>query len=105
MNSLDIKKIRNKLGISQQELAEMIGVHYRTIQNWERGGTIPKSKHTLLCDVLNEKKEAAGNVSDSQQLIDTQKKLIEMLEKRIEELERELDSITNERNNNINQTG
>ena len=33
MNDLDIKKIREKLGISQEQLAEMVGVHPRTLRN------------------------------------------------------------------------
>lgn len=59
MNDLDIKYIRKKLGISQKELAEILGVHYRTIQNYEDGGVIPKAKHTILCKLLedNAKKE------------------------------------------------
>ena len=45
MNDLNIKEIREKLGVSQETLAEMVGVHPRTIQNWESGTKIPKSKH------------------------------------------------------------
>ena len=33
MNDLNIKEIREKLGVSQETLAEMVGVHPRTIQN------------------------------------------------------------------------
>lgn len=59
MNDLDIKYIRKKLGVSQKELAEILGVHYRTIQNYEDGGVIPKAKHAILCKLLedNVKKE------------------------------------------------
>ncbi len=52
MNNLDIKKIRNKLGLSQEALAEMLGVHSRTIQNWEAGGVVPKTKHAKLRAIL-----------------------------------------------------
>ena len=48
MNDLDIKKIRNNLGITQKKLAEMVGVSVNTILNWESGGNIPKSKHPIL---------------------------------------------------------
>lgn len=34
MNDLNIKEIREKLGVSQETLAEMVGVHPRTIQNY-----------------------------------------------------------------------
>ena len=51
MNSLDVKKIRKQLGVSQEQLAEMIGVHTRTVQNWEAGTAIPKSKHAILHNI------------------------------------------------------
>jgi DNA-binding XRE family transcriptional regulator len=52
MNDLDVKKIRKKIGVSQEVLAEMVGVHPRTVQNWEAGGVVPKSKHAILRDIL-----------------------------------------------------
>ena len=60
MNDLDIKKIREKLGISQEQLAEMVGVHTRTVQNWESGSTIPKSKHAILRDLVLKPQRYAG---------------------------------------------
>lgn len=48
MNTLDIKKIRKSLKITQEELAKKLGVHYKTIQNWEKGGAIPESKRALI---------------------------------------------------------
>ena len=60
MNDLDIKKIREMLGISQEQLAEMVGVHPRTIQNWESGTTIPKSKHAMLRDLVIKPQRYAG---------------------------------------------
>ena len=32
-----IKQLRKDKGLSQQALAEQIGLHYRTLQNWENG--------------------------------------------------------------------
>ena len=60
MNDLDIKKNREKLGISQEQLAEMVGVHPRTVQNWESGSTIPKSKHAILRDLVVKPQRYAG---------------------------------------------
>ena len=60
MNDLDIKKIRERLGISQEQLAEMVGVHPRTVQNWESGSTIPKSKHAILRDLGVKPQRYAG---------------------------------------------
>lgn len=48
MNNLDIKSLRAKLGVTQKEFAELVGVSVNTVQNWESGGKIPKSKHPIL---------------------------------------------------------
>ena len=60
MNDIDIKEIREKLGVSQETLAEMLGVHPRTIQNWESGTKIPKSKHAMLRDLVIKPQKYAG---------------------------------------------
>lgn len=62
MNSLDIKKIREIHGFTQEDLVDKMGMSLRTIQNWESGTKIPKSKHAilrlLLDDVPKSEKEA-----------------------------------------------
>ncbi len=60
MCELDVKKIREQLGVSQEALAEMVGVHPRTVQNWESGSKIPKSKHAILRDVVLKPQRYAG---------------------------------------------
>ena len=52
MTANEVKQIRDILGLSQEALAEKVGVHPRTIQNWESGGKIPKSKDAILCSLL-----------------------------------------------------
>lgn len=58
-NDLDPKEIRKKLGLTQEKFAETLGVHYRTVQNWESGSPIPKSKRALLRN-LSERKFYGG---------------------------------------------
>lgn len=48
MDGLDIKGLRLKLGVTQRELAEMVGVSEKTVQNWEYGKPIPTTKHQIL---------------------------------------------------------
>ena len=50
MNDLNVREIREKAGLTQEELAERMGVSLRTIQNWEAGSVIPgtKKKNLLL---------------------------------------------------------
>lgn len=46
-----LKSLRNEVGLSQGELAEEVGVSYRTIQNWENGvNQIKPDKAQLLAD-------------------------------------------------------
>lgn len=41
MNAQDIKRLRNELKVTQQALADFLGVHVTTITRWERGQMIP----------------------------------------------------------------
>lgn len=43
-----IRLARDKANLSQKELADLLGVHYRSVQNWERGGRLPKSLDTVM---------------------------------------------------------
>lgn len=53
MSDIDIKAFREKIGLTQEELAKKLGVHARTVQNWESGTKIPESKRTLLRVFMN----------------------------------------------------
>lgn len=48
MTPSEIRILREKLNLTQEELAERIGVSLRTIQNYEAGGIIPKAKVSLF---------------------------------------------------------
>lgn len=39
--AIRIKKLREKLGLSQQEFADIIGIHLQSISRWERGTIVP----------------------------------------------------------------
>lgn len=43
---------RQKLGLSQQEMARAMNVHYMTWRKWERGERDPDSAAKRLIDVL-----------------------------------------------------
>ena len=49
----NINEKRKSLGITQKELADIIGVSFQTIQNWEGGKKIPKSKYQILGNFLD----------------------------------------------------
>lgn len=60
MSELDIKDLRQKLGVTQKELAKMVGVSENTVQNWEYGRKIPSTKHQILRSLLLEPQQYSG---------------------------------------------
>lgn len=52
MNGLQVKAIREKHNLSQEELAKALGVSIRTVQIWEKGGAIPSTKREILRNLL-----------------------------------------------------
>lgn len=44
----DLGKMRNKLGVSQEWLAEKMSVSRQTISKWENGDALPSTKHLLM---------------------------------------------------------
>ncbi|MFL0093634.1 helix-turn-helix transcriptional regulator [Tenacibaculum maritimum] len=55
MNNIKIKKIRKELGLTQEEFAKKLGLHYRTIQKWESGETKIRRANTFLIEELYKK--------------------------------------------------
>ena len=55
-NELTLTKLRQQVGLTQQELANAIGVTQKTISIWEKGAVEPKltfEQTKLLMEVLN----------------------------------------------------
>jgi putative transcriptional regulator len=44
----DVKALRKRLGVSQAEMAVLIGVSPRTLQNWEQGRRTPEGPARAL---------------------------------------------------------
>lgn len=54
-NKDTLKEARLKAKLSQSSLAEELGVHFRTVQNWEKGTTsIPSTVQPALDKLLGE---------------------------------------------------
>lgn len=53
--SVQLKKMRTKMGISQKQLGEMIGVSDSTVWSWEKGRSKPREPETIqrLIQVAN----------------------------------------------------
>ncbi len=60
MTDLELKELRKKLGLTQAEMAKLVGVDVKTIQNWEYGKPIPRTKDGILRNIQE------GKVSNSQ---------------------------------------
>ena len=54
----DIKSVREKLNVSQNEFALMIGVSVRTLQNWEQGRRKPEGPAKALLRVASKNPQA-----------------------------------------------
>lgn len=61
---IDIRKLRERRGLTQQELADRCGVTLRTIQNWEGGKHIPDSTLIIL-ELLGITEDSMKNISSS----------------------------------------
>lgn len=63
MEKIDIRIIREKLNLTQEEFAEKIGVAFCTVNRWERGHSMPSKlalkEITKLFEVYNQNKNAS----------------------------------------------
>jgi putative transcriptional regulator len=60
-NPVDIKAIRDRLGKTQAEFAEMIGVSAATLRNWEQGRRTPEGPARALLRVAAENPDAVAH--------------------------------------------
>jgi ribosome-binding protein aMBF1 (putative translation factor) len=82
---IDVRQARDKLGFSQAELAEAVGVTTRTIQNWEAGISSPKPLQAKAIERLLKilppptEAERPDTVSRLIGIIESQQRVIEAL--------------------------
>ncbi len=57
-DSIDVKRIREKLNVSQSQFAMMIGVSISTLQNWEQGRREPEGPAKALLKVVEQNPRA-----------------------------------------------
>ncbi len=58
----DVKAIRAKLGVSQDEFASLLGISVRTPENWEQKRRIPKGPARVLLEVAAAHPDAVWDV-------------------------------------------
>ncbi|HAL16477.1 MAG TPA: transcriptional regulator [Anaerolineaceae bacterium] len=50
---LDIKRIREKYNLTQEQFAAMLGISVRTLRNWEQGRRVPEGPAMVLLRVAD----------------------------------------------------
>jgi len=65
-STIDVKKHRLRLGLTQEKLAKMIDVSTNTIINYENGGSISESKKEILNLIFNKVDLDARDYHESQ---------------------------------------
>lgn len=55
---LDVKKIRAKIGMSQNEFASAFGISVSTLRHWERGDRTPQGPALVLLNVVAKEPKA-----------------------------------------------
>ncbi len=56
--NLDVKAIRSKIGMSQEEFAQHFGVSKRTVQDWEQRRRTPSGPSRAFLVVIDREPEA-----------------------------------------------
>ncbi len=51
--AVNVKEIRNKLKLSQNQFARLLGISVRTLQNWEQGKRIPVGPSRRLLQIAD----------------------------------------------------
>ena len=54
---LDVKNIRHRLGMTQEEFAQAVGVRIPTLRHWERGDRKPRRPARVLLNLLSREPE------------------------------------------------
>lgn len=55
---LDVKKVRAKVGMSQNEFASAFGISVSTLRHWERGDRTPHGPALVLLNVVAKEPKA-----------------------------------------------
>lgn len=55
---VDVKKIRAKIGMSQNEFASSFGISVSTLRHWERGDRSPQGPALVLLNVVAKEPQA-----------------------------------------------
>lgn len=58
VGAIDVKSLRERIGLTQAEFSRMIGVSIKTLQNWEQGRREPEGPAKALLRVVEKDPQA-----------------------------------------------
>lgn len=58
IEEIDVRTLRNKLGLTQKQFAKLFGVSLATLRNWEQGRRRPEGPAMVLLNVIKREPEA-----------------------------------------------
>jgi len=61
LSTVDVKSLRERLGLTQNQFSGMIGVSIKTLQNWEQGRREPEGPAKALLRVVEKEPQAVMN--------------------------------------------
>ena len=72
LNASGIVRLRNKLGLTQSELARVLGVAMHTVSVWEQGRRVPRAAHKAKICALRKigKRELKKLLAESPEVIE-----------------------------------
>ena len=62
VNSLDVKKVRERTGLSQGDFASLLHVSVKTLQNWEQHRRTPTGPASALLKIVSKEPTLALSV-------------------------------------------
>jgi putative transcriptional regulator len=61
-DDVDVKKIRSRLGLSQEEFAQTYGFALSAVRDWEQGRRRPERSARILLKIVDQEPEAVTRV-------------------------------------------
>lgn len=109
VKGLELKKLREKSGLTQQEFADLIGKSMRTIITWEKSAELTQSQILQVKSILNKYENTSHDENflrepngdfeknydsySKSELINHYNKLLKKVNKTIEDLEKDVDGL------------
>ena len=64
IEAIDVRAVRNKLGLSQKAFSDVFGVSLGTLRNWEQGRRLPRGPARILMHIIDKEPETVSRIID-----------------------------------------